>query len=86
VQFLVFSQDLQAYWKKVPWSDVYGQWGCTISDIQIDFHPTPGTWGAAGTEMSSVEGCPGASQTHNSLIGKVATKTSLTTAISTTAP
>ncbi|MDQ1575546.1 MAG: hypothetical protein QOH55_696 [Microbacteriaceae bacterium] len=85
-QFLAFSQDLQAYWKKVPWSDVYGQWGCTVSNIQIDFHSTSGAWGTAGTEMSSVEGCPGASHTHNPLIGKVAARTSLTTATSPTAP
>lgn len=49
---------MKTYWSSVPWSSVYGQWGCTVSDVQISYHGTDGDWGSAGTHMSYVASCP----------------------------
>jgi hypothetical protein len=75
-QYLQFSQNLAAYWKTVPWGSVYGQWGCAVSDVQVDFHATAGSWGAAGAEMSTSSTCSVASN-ENGLVGQVATRSTL---------
>lgn len=76
-QYRAFSKSLATYWKAVPWSDVYGQWGCSAADVSVDYHATAGTWGAAGAEMSAVTHCSDPTVTQSNMVGNVAPRTTL---------
>lgn len=74
-QFMAFSQQLYSYWQRTPWTDVFGQWGCTVSDVQPQFHATAGAWGQAGAAVSMASYCSNAAA--NPVSGNIASKTQI---------
>lgn len=71
-----YEKDLAAYWKRVPWTSVYGQWGYTVDSVKVDYHETAGDWGSAGAEVL-VGATPTGETAPANLVGQVATKTAL---------
>lgn len=66
--------DWYSYLKAVPWDDVFGQWGCTVSDLSVVMSPAGD--GASYPTVQDVANCGGV-QALTPIAGTLDTKASV---------